>query len=264
MEEESIYNLIPKEYVPPPKPKKYKSKFPHTTPPTASTFGLHTTSKVVGNISGDYSHFNGAHAHTNASAHFGKPKGTIKKDPSEFTKKNSGTLINAAQQTFKIDRSDRKPAVPKVAEKPIMGLKSEKNFIVSNAVNAILSAPKAAPEEMKYVTKKDYGKTPDYLNRVKQDIEQEYETLRQLKDEEERERDQQRFIMSVEEVKELKEGLRKKWEAVNKEYQTVTHISKIDTQGLKRKKETCEKELAQLERDMAMLDKAYVFVDAKA
>jgi hypothetical protein len=39
MEEESIYNLIPKEYVPPPKPKMHKSKYPHDTPPTASTFG---------------------------------------------------------------------------------------------------------------------------------------------------------------------------------------------------------------------------------
>lgn len=36
--EESIYSLIPKEYVPPPKPKRYRSKFPPETTPTASTF----------------------------------------------------------------------------------------------------------------------------------------------------------------------------------------------------------------------------------
>lgn len=35
-----------------------------------------------------------------------------------------------------------KPIVPKKDEKPIMGLKSNKNFIVSNAVENILSAPK--------------------------------------------------------------------------------------------------------------------------
>ena len=29
MEEESIYNLIPKEYVPPPVDKRYKSHYPH-------------------------------------------------------------------------------------------------------------------------------------------------------------------------------------------------------------------------------------------
>lgn len=28
MEEESIYNLIPKEYVPPPREKRYKSHYP--------------------------------------------------------------------------------------------------------------------------------------------------------------------------------------------------------------------------------------------
>ena len=35
--EESIYSLIPKEYVPPPKPKRYRSKFPAETMPTGST-----------------------------------------------------------------------------------------------------------------------------------------------------------------------------------------------------------------------------------
>jgi len=47
--------------------------------------------------------------------------------------------------------------VPKVAEKPIMGLKSNKNFVVSNAVDAILSAPKVIKEDTKWVEKKDYG-----------------------------------------------------------------------------------------------------------
>ncbi len=45
MEEESIYNLIPKEYVPPPKEKRYKSSFPPKLPPTGSTLINHTTSR---------------------------------------------------------------------------------------------------------------------------------------------------------------------------------------------------------------------------
>ena len=36
----------------------------------------------------------------------------------------------------------KKVAVPKKDEKPIMGLVSDKNFIVSNAVENILAAPK--------------------------------------------------------------------------------------------------------------------------
>ena len=37
--EESIYNLIPQENQAPLKEKRYRSKYPHDTPPTSSTFG---------------------------------------------------------------------------------------------------------------------------------------------------------------------------------------------------------------------------------
>ena len=43
--EESIYNLIPKEQYVAPKPKRYRSQYPPNLAPTASTFGLKTTSK---------------------------------------------------------------------------------------------------------------------------------------------------------------------------------------------------------------------------
>jgi len=45
--EESIYNIIPKEYVPPAKEALYKSKYPPNIPPTGSTFCHHTTSKPL-------------------------------------------------------------------------------------------------------------------------------------------------------------------------------------------------------------------------
>ena len=45
MMEESIYNIIPKEYQPEPKPPLYKSKYSPTIPPTGSTFCHNTTSK---------------------------------------------------------------------------------------------------------------------------------------------------------------------------------------------------------------------------
>ena len=74
--------------------------------------------------------------------------------------------------------------------------------------------------------------------------------------------ERQRYLLSQQEAQELREGLRRKWNAVNKEYQSLTHISKIDTQGLKRRKEGCEKELAQLEKDIGLLEKQYIFVDS--
>lgn len=264
-EEESIYNLIPKEYVPPPKPKQYKSKYPADAPPTSSTFGLKTTSKVLGNVAGDFEHFDGAHRSSSLGASFGKAKGTIKPDPQSFRKKGTGThKLPEQTNKFNYTSQERKPPIPKKDEKPILGLKTDKNFIVANAVEVILKAPKALPEQADPLKKKEYGRVPEYINKIKGDIEEEYNTLRQLKREQEDEEERQRYLVSQEEVKELREGLKKKWQAVNREYQMITHIRKPDTQGLKRKKENCEKELAQLEKDMAALDRAYVFVDSTA
>ena len=67
--------------------------------------------------------------------------------------------------------------------------------------------------------------------------------------------------MKPEEVEELREALKKKWDHINKEYQSITHISKVDSEGLRRKKERCERELTQVERDLEKLNKTYIFVD---
>ena len=51
--EESIYNIIPKEYNPPAKGPIYKSKYPSKIVPTGSTFCHKTTSKpLVSNLGG--------------------------------------------------------------------------------------------------------------------------------------------------------------------------------------------------------------------
>ena len=58
----------------------------------------------------------------------------------------------------------KKVAVPLRGEKPIMGLVSDKNFIVSNAVENILAAPNLPSNKNKdYLKKKNYGKVPKYL-----------------------------------------------------------------------------------------------------
>lgn len=69
----------------------------------------------------------------------------------------------------------KKVTVPKRDEKPIMGLVSDKNFIVSNAVENILAAPKLpVNNEKDYLKKKNYGKVPKFLQNIKQEIEDEY------------------------------------------------------------------------------------------
>jgi hypothetical protein len=92
MYEESIYNLIPKETYNPPKQKRYKSQHPHNMPPTATTFGLKTTSKVVGNFEGSVRPGEGHHKNTGNGLTFGQPKGTLKPDATQCLKKQTGTI----------------------------------------------------------------------------------------------------------------------------------------------------------------------------
>ena len=47
------------------------------------------------------------------------------------------------------------------------GLKSNKNFIVTNAIENILSVSKKPEEHSDYLKKKDYGQVPDYLDKIK-------------------------------------------------------------------------------------------------
>ena len=132
-----------------------------------------------------------------------------------------------------------------------MGLVSDKNFIVSNAVENILAAPNLpANKDKDYLKKKNYGKVPKYLQTIKKEIEDEYQLVREMQIEEEAEMDRAKFLMDEKEKNELIAALKKKWEVVHKEYQTLTHKVKLDTIGLKDKYENCEKEMHQLEQDI--------------
>ena len=80
----------------------------------------------------------------------------------------------------------KKPAVPKKDEKPIMGLVSDKNYIVANAVENILAAPKLpANRDKDFLKKRNYGKCPQYLQKIKNEIEDEYQLVREMQIEEE-------------------------------------------------------------------------------
>ena len=84
----------------------------------------------------------------------------------------------------------KKPAVPKKVEKPIHGLVSDKNFIVANAVENILAAPNLpASKDKDYLKKKNFGKVPKYLTKIKNEIEDEYNLVREMQIEEQNEKD---------------------------------------------------------------------------
>jgi hypothetical protein len=70
-------------------------------------------------------------------------------------------------RNFSYDCKHKKNPVPKVTEKPIQGLKSDKNFIVTNAIENILSNAKKTVDPIDWQKKKDYGEVPEYLNKIK-------------------------------------------------------------------------------------------------
>jgi hypothetical protein len=265
--EESIYNLIPPEEYKAPKGKLYKSKHNPKAAPTGSTFCLGTTSKPgVSNMNGDIQPEGSNHLNTAGAGTWGKKLGDAKPTPGTFIKKGQGTMrvtgtgMNQTKGGHKKEK--RRPPVPKKDEKPIMGLTSDKNFIVANAVENILAAPKVKDNQgPDYTKKKDYGKTPKYLQKIKKEIDNEYELVREMQMEEEQQRDREKFLLPEDERQELISALKKKWEVVHKQYQEITHVQKIDTVGLRRKKENCEAELKQLERDIEKLSKKFIFVD---
>ena len=100
-----------------------------------------------------------------------------------------------------------------------MGLVSDKNFIVSNAVENILAAPKLPTNSDKdYLKKKNYGKVPKYLQNIKKEIEDEYQLVREMQIEEQAEEDRRKYLMPEEERAELIAALKKKWEVLHIEY----------------------------------------------
>ena len=68
--------------------------------------------------------------------------------------------------------------VPTRYEKPIMGIKTSKNFVTANAVEAILMVPKqTGTGDLNYTKKEDFGKVPAYLTQVKEEIRRENEMI---------------------------------------------------------------------------------------
>lgn len=113
----------------------------------------------------------------------GAQPGTLKPDTTIFRKKNTGNpVLVAKQEVEKMNRDGgKKQSVPKMDDKPIQGLVSDKNFIVANAVENILAAPKLPGNKDKdMLKKKNYGRTPKYLTNIKNEIEDEYNLVREM------------------------------------------------------------------------------------
>lgn len=79
---------------------------------------------------------------------------------------------------FKYKSRSRKDKIPALRDAPIQGIKSDKNYIKSNIVEAVSMGNRKLKTEKNWTKKKNYGKVPKYLEREKKRIKEEYEYIR--------------------------------------------------------------------------------------
>jgi len=266
---ESIYNIIPAKEIPQQRLPMYRSQHHPQLAPTGTTFGgAQTSHPVAMNMSGGTT---GKIVPSKSGRTFGQPKGSYGSLPQNYMKKCSSTgQIQSLSQLKKSNpsllrpselKAKLKPDVPRTSDVPVMNLVTSKNFVVANAVETILAAPKVVTSQAKnYLSKEDYGKVPKYLKNIKQDIEAEYDYIAMLQDEEEQENNARMMPMPEPERLKLLDGLKAKWESVNTEYQGATHMTQLNGAGAKYRKEKWEAELSQIEKDIEKLNRKGILV----
>lgn len=195
---------------------------------------------------------------------FGLPKGGYlptknKENNPNQCKKTTTTCLKTGETNCRSTKNECKPPIPSKNELPIQGLSSNVNFIVNNQKYAQTLKPPKKQSEQDFLKKKDFGTIPDYLDKVKNTIQNEKDFIKML-NESKQVKPETTMEISSEEICKLREGLTCKYNEVNKKYQGLTHITKVNTIGFKRRKEDLEKELAQIERDLNMLQKDRIMV----
>ncbi|KAL4442527.1 hypothetical protein ABPG74_006929 [Tetrahymena malaccensis] len=285
-EEESIYNIIPPEPITILKSRRYHSRYPSSIDPTGSTFGHQNTTKPrVSNLAGDFYSPDLGHQRRNRGVSFGSPPKKNQQSPSNYLRKGEGTSIGTILRLPQINQSvnkneasflsalnqsyvenqkcySRNPSVPKREECPYSVVPQKKSFVLQNIVQNILSSPPKNEPQQDWLKKKNYGKIPLYLNRLKEQTQQEYETLKNFIDQEEAIKRSQVYEIPQEELQQLRSGLKERWNELNQEYQKTSHKSKLDTLSKVQKRLNLEQQLSQIEKDIELLNKKRIIVDA--
>ena len=232
-QEESIYNLLPAKNILPSKERIYHSKYPAWIAPTASTFILQNTSYPgVANTGGSLRYPRGAHPIYGNWRSMGLPRGGYKINPEKFYKKNHQyKILPPPVEKIKLDNEIKKPAIVTVKEKPIMGLKSQKNYVTSNARRAQSANQRNLDQKLRVQNENER-----YQNRMRKTLDNEELTL-------------------------LREGLTKKLDSLQKEYGRISHRNKFDTLVARNYKENLEKEMEQVQKDLDSINKDIVTVD---
>ena len=157
-------------------------------------------------------------------------------------------------------RLNIKAPLPNPKEIPLMGITTDKDYVVSNAVEAILSVPRTVNTSgMDYLSKPDYGKIPKYMKKIRRELEDEKRREEQFLHEQEEATKAKRRLLSMEERRNMVCALKDRWRKVNQEYQQITHMTVLDTLSKVKRKESYEKLLEQIEKDIALMDRPESF-----
>ncbi|KAJ3092477.1 hypothetical protein HK102_006888 [Quaeritorhiza haematococci] len=237
--DETVYNLLPLELPPQEKPPTYKSVY----------------AKLAKKEYKDGK---------KATASIGPAK-VQQRSAKEFLKKDEGSGIRAvAAKTYRADRSVRKDPLPKSPGQ--IPEPSKKDFVKINALDNIQSVAKKQPQAPpSYLAKKDYGKTPNYLQHRKEELHerkiQEKQDTEQARLDAVRESQLAARLVPLPEDERVKllAGLKANWEKLNSDYQKLSLT--VDTVPKITRKVNMEQQLKQLEDSMAKLSKPNILVD---
>uniref|UniRef100_A0A8C1DTG7 Enkurin, TRPC channel interacting protein n=2 Tax=Cyprinus carpio TaxID=7962 RepID=A0A8C1DTG7_CYPCA len=242
---ESIYNLIPREEEKAMKAPRYMSKFREQV-------------KLEKEV-------NKAPSKTMGPAKVDVPS------PQKYLLKHSKEPKLPEKKHFKYedDELHSKPPIPARTDKPLMGLHSNKDFIKTNAVENIMAVPrkpqpvyaytKKGDKQLlensglipKYIKKKDYGQTPEYLLQRREEVrkaQEEYDNYVK-----ERMREGAMKQLSGEERHNILQALKKNWDELHHQYQGLSVVT--DTAPKKYRKERLEQEMKQLEKDIELIER---------
>eukprot|EP01086_Lenisia_limosa_P018170 TRINITY_DN9818_c0_g1_i1.p1 TRINITY_DN9818_c0_g1~~TRINITY_DN9818_c0_g1_i1.p1 ORF type:complete len:229 (+),score=60.43 TRINITY_DN9818_c0_g1_i1:84-689(+) len=154
-------------------------------------------------------------------------------------------------------RVTTKPSVPTVKEMVQMPEREERNFIQSNARDAIVSKSKReSNKDESFVQKGDFGKVPLYLRERQMEwADQERRRIESLPDP-----DVPEGMMKLPESERVNTlgVLRKNHEEVTQSLNTMPMI--VDTPSLRKKKESLEEQLLEIEEGIKIFERKVVYV----
>ena len=117
-------------------------------------------------MNGDVIFQTGAHPFKENWATMGLQLGVYKHVPQHNYRKGHQYKALPPPEIIRSISEVKKSLVPTIDDKPIMGLKSNKNYITSNAIdNILMPTRKKVKEEADYLHKKYYDKVRPYLTK---------------------------------------------------------------------------------------------------